>query len=144
MGPDHGSPQPRATTLASDSPRPLHEGGSGAATWPEKMIYPKVSTVSPDPHGKVPNPFIYSPGLRVRSRTPVGANRTPRMGSGPLRVGSGPLTAGSRDSGTENTQALIKAMRGSGADTCPNLIVYASAPCPSGDPVLPRSLLHVT
>jgi hypothetical protein len=34
------------------------------------------------------------------------------MGSGSLCVGSGPLTAGSRDSGTENTQALIKARRG--------------------------------
>jgi hypothetical protein len=58
----------------------------------------------------------------------MGAYRTPRMGSGPLCVGSGPLTAGSRDSGTENTQALIKDRRGSGADTCPDLIVYASTP----------------
>jgi hypothetical protein len=87
---------------ASDSTRPLHVDGSGAATWPEKMIYSKVSTVSPDPHGKVSDPCIYRPGLRVRSRTPTGANRTPRMGSGPLYVGSGPLTVGSQDSGTEN------------------------------------------
>jgi hypothetical protein len=129
---------------ASDNTRPLHVGGSGAATGPQKMIYPKGSTVSPDPHGKVPDPCIYSPGLRVRSRTPAGANRTPRMGSGPLYVGSGPLTAGSQDSGTENTQALIKARRGSRADTCLDLIVYASAPHPGEDPMLPRSLLHVT
>jgi hypothetical protein len=60
------------------------------------------------------------------------------------RMGSGPLTAGSRDSGIENTQALIKDRRGSGADTCPNLIVYASAPRPAGDPMLPRGLLRVT
>jgi hypothetical protein len=66
------------------------------------------------------------------------------MGSGPLCVGFGPLTAGSRDSGIENTQALIKARRGSGADTCPDLIVYASAPRPGGEPMLPRGLLHVT
>jgi hypothetical protein len=52
----------------------------------------------------------------------------PRMGSEPFCVGSGPLTAGFRDSRTKNTQALIKARRGSGADTCPDLIVYASAP----------------
>jgi hypothetical protein len=58
--------------------------------------------------------------------------------------GSGPLTAGSRDSGTENTQALIKARQGSGADTCPDLTVYAFAPRPGGDPMLPRGLLHVT
>jgi hypothetical protein len=65
---------------ASDSTRPLHVDGSGAATWPEKMIYSKVSTVSPDPHGKVLDPCIYRPGLRVRSRTPTGANRTPPCG----------------------------------------------------------------
>jgi hypothetical protein len=80
---------------ASDSNRPLHVGGSGAATWPEKMIYSKVSTVSLDPHGNVPDPCIYRPALRVRSMTPMGANRTPRMGFGPLYVGSGPLTGGS-------------------------------------------------
>jgi hypothetical protein len=74
----------------------------------------------------------------------MGANRTPRMGSGPLYVGFGLLTAGSRDSGMENTQAFIKARRGSGADTCPDLIVYASAPRPGGDPMLQRGLLHVT
>jgi hypothetical protein len=74
----------------------------------------------------------------------MGANRTPRMGSKPLCVGSGPLTAGSRDSRTENTQALIKARRGFGADTCLDLIVYASALRPGGDPMLPRGLLHVT
>ena len=68
----------------------------------------------------------------------------PRMGSGPLYVGSGTLTAGSQDSGTENTHALIKARRGSGADTCPDLIVYTSAPRPGGDPMVPRGLLRVT
>jgi hypothetical protein len=129
---------------ASGSTRPLHVDGSGAATWPEKMIYPKVSTMSPDPHGKVSDPCIYRLGLRVRSRTPAGANWTPRMGSGPLYVGSGPLIAGSRDSGRENTQALIKARRGSGADTCLDLIVCTSAPRSGGAPMLPHSMVHVT
>jgi hypothetical protein len=36
--------------------------------------------VSPDPHGKVSNPCIYRPDLQVRSRTPMGANRTPLCG----------------------------------------------------------------
>jgi hypothetical protein len=54
---------------ASNSTRPHHVDGPGAATWPEKMIYSKVSTVSSDPYGKVPDPCIYGPGLRVRSRT---------------------------------------------------------------------------
>jgi hypothetical protein len=66
------------------------------------------------------------------------------MGSGPLCVGSGPLTAGSRDPGTKNTQALIKARLGSGADTCPDHTVYASAPRSAGAPMLPRGMVHVT
>jgi hypothetical protein len=92
--------------------------GSGAATWPEKTIYSKISTVGPDPHGKVSDPCIYGPDLRARSRTSTGTNRTPGTGPGPLYVGSGPLTAGSRDSKTKNTQALIKARRGSGVRLC--------------------------
>jgi hypothetical protein len=43
--------------------------GSGGATWPEKTISPKVSTVGPDPHGKVSDPYIYRPDPQVRSRT---------------------------------------------------------------------------
>jgi hypothetical protein len=39
--------------------------------------------VSPDPHGKVSDHWIYSPDLQVWSRTPTCTDRTPRMGSGP-------------------------------------------------------------
>jgi hypothetical protein len=73
-----------------------------------------------------------------------GCKLDPRMGSGPLCVRSGPLTVGSQVSGIENTQALIKARRGSGADTCPDLTVYASAPRSGGAPMLPRGMVHVT
>jgi hypothetical protein len=59
-------------------------------------------------------------------------------------VGSGPLTAGSQDSRIENTQDLIKARRGSGADTCPDLTVYASPPYSGEAPMLPRGMEHVT
>jgi hypothetical protein len=45
-------------------------GGFGATTCPEKVIYSKASTVSLDPHGKVLDPWIYSPDLQVWSRTP--------------------------------------------------------------------------
>jgi hypothetical protein len=127
-----------------NSTRPHHVDSSGAATWPEKMIYSKVSIVGLDPHEKVSDPCIYRPDLRVRSKTSTSANQTPRMGSGPLYVGSKPLTAGSRESGTKNTQALIKARRGSGADTCPNHTMYASAPRSGGAPMLPRGTIHVT
>jgi hypothetical protein len=116
----------------------------GAATWPEKTIYLEVSTVGPDPHGKVPNPYIRGPDLRIRSGTSAGASRTPRMGSGPFSVGSGPLSAGSRDSGTKSTHALIKARRGSGADTCLDHTEYAPAPRSGGDLMLPRGRLPVT
>jgi hypothetical protein len=70
--------------------------------------------------------------------------RTPGMGPGPLCVGSGPLIAGSRDFETKNTQALITARRGSGADTGPDHTAYASAPRSGGDPMLPRGRLPVT
>jgi hypothetical protein len=129
---------------ASNSTRPHHVDGSRTTTWPEKMIYSKESTVSPDPHGKVSDPCIYRPGPRVRPRTSTGANQAPRMGSRPLCVGSEPLTAGSRDSRTENTHALIKARRGSRADTCSDLTVYASAPRSGGAPMLPHGMVHVT
>jgi hypothetical protein len=98
---------------------------SGAATWPEKKLYSKASTVSLDPHGKAPDPWIYSPDLQVgpgppRVRTgplewdpgggapPAGGGGgpgPPRVRPGPLeweppppppRMGSGPPTVGSQ------------------------------------------------
>ena len=51
------------------------------------MIYSKVSTVSPDPHGKVSDPCIYRPDPRVRSKTSTGTNRTPGTGPGPPLCG---------------------------------------------------------
>jgi hypothetical protein len=124
--------------------RPHHVDDSRAATCLEKTISSKVSTVGPDPYGKLPNPYIYGLDLRARSRTSTGANRTPGTGPGPLCVGSGPLTAESRDSETKNTRALIKTKRGSGADTCPGHTTYASAPRSGGAPMLPRGTLPVT
>jgi hypothetical protein len=53
---------------------------SGAATSPEKVRYTMISSVDPDPHGKVPDPSIHSLDLRVRPRTSM----FPRMGPGPL------------------------------------------------------------
>jgi hypothetical protein len=76
-----------------------------------------------DLHGRVPDPWD-------GSRTPLcGVRATP---------------TGSQDSGTKNTQALIKARRGSGADTCRDHTVCTSAPRSGGNPMLPRGLLPVT
>jgi hypothetical protein len=96
------------------------------------------------PHGKVPDPCISRPDPRVRSRPSTGADRNPRMGPGPLYAGSGPLAAGSQDSETKNTQALIKARQGSGANTCPDRTSSTSAPRSGGAPMLPRGTLPVT
>jgi hypothetical protein len=104
MGPDHGSPQPRTTTLCQrQHPTPPRGRFRGRHVAREDDIFQGINSESRPPHGKVSDPCIYKPDLRVRSRTSTGTNRTPRMGSGPLCVGSGPLTAGSQDSGTENT-----------------------------------------
>jgi hypothetical protein len=74
---------------AAISARPHHVGGSGSTMWPEETIYSKVSTVGPDPHGKVSDPRIHRPDLRARFRTSTGTNQTPGTGSGPLRRGLG-------------------------------------------------------
>jgi hypothetical protein len=144
VGPDHGSPQPRATALGQQQhPTPPRGQLRGRHVAREDDIVQGINSES-RPYGKVPDPCIYRPDLRVRSRTSTGANRTPRMGSGPLCVGSGPLIAGSRDSETKNAQALIKARRGSRADTCLDHTVYASAPRSCRAPMLPRGMIHVT
>jgi hypothetical protein len=62
-------------------------------------------------------------------------------GPGPPCAGSRPLTTGSRGSGTKSTRTLVKARRGSGADTCPDHTAYASAPRSGGDLILPRGQL---
>jgi hypothetical protein len=87
-------------------------GGSGAATCLEKVTYSEASPVSPDPHGKVPDPCIYGPGLQVWSRTSTCANWTPGMGSGLPCMGSGLPTVGSQSSRIEHTRALIRTQAG--------------------------------
>jgi hypothetical protein len=74
---------------AVNNTRPLHVGSSGAATWPEEMIYSKVATVGPDPHGKVPDPWMHSPDFLAGFKTSTGTNQTSRTGPGPLRRGPG-------------------------------------------------------
>jgi hypothetical protein len=49
------------------STRPHHVDGSRAATWPERTISSKVSTVGPNPHKKALDPCIYRSDLQVRS-----------------------------------------------------------------------------
>jgi hypothetical protein len=97
-------------------------GGSGAATCPEKVIYPKASTVSPGPHGRVPDPWIYSPDLQGWFMTSTCASRTPRMGSGPSpRMGSQGLR-------TEHTRALNRTQTGVQCRHVPGPSLVGSGP----------------
>jgi hypothetical protein len=68
----------------------------------------------------------------------------PWDGSQTPQEGSGLLTVGSRDPKAKNTQALIKARRGSDANTCPDHTSCAPTPRLGRDPMLPRGLLPVT
>jgi hypothetical protein len=128
---------PKQGTHYYNSTRPHHVDGSGAATWPEKMIYSNVSTVGPDPHGKVLDPCIYRPDLQARSRTLPGANRTPLCG---VRA-THSRVPGFRD---KEYPSLNQGQAGSGADTCPDRTAYASAPRLGGTPMLPRGTLPMT
>jgi hypothetical protein len=77
VGPGHGSPQSPRLLWVHSSARLHHMGGSGAATCPEKVIYSKASTVSPDPMGE--------------HRTPGYTVRTSKVGLGPPCVQARPL-----------------------------------------------------
>jgi hypothetical protein len=44
------------------------------AMWPEKTIYPKMPTVGPDPHGKIPDPCTCRPNLRSKVQDPREGN----------------------------------------------------------------------
>jgi hypothetical protein len=73
------------------SSRPHHMGGSEATTCPEKVAYSKASTVSPDPHGRAPDPWIYSPDPQGWSRTPGYTVQTSEVGLRPPLVQARPL-----------------------------------------------------
>jgi hypothetical protein len=108
------------------------------------MIYSKVSTMSPDLHGKVPDPYIY------KSRTP-GMVQDLHVGKPDLSDGIrtplyGVQAAHSEIPGLWDREypGLNQGQAGVRSHTCLDLIMYASAPHPGGDPMLPHGLLHVT
>jgi hypothetical protein len=104
------------------------QGGDSGSGAPRESVGPLDA--QPGPPGEVQDLHRYKLDPWDRSRTP--------------QEGSGLLTVGSRDSKAKNTQALIKARQGSGADTCPDHTVSTPTPCSGGDPMLPRGLLPVT
>jgi hypothetical protein len=108
----------------ANSARPHHVGGSGGTTWPEETIYSKVSTVGPDLHGEVPDPWIHRPD--------------PSGGGG---LGHSQQVPGFWE---KEYLDLNQGQAGPGANTCPDHIVYASAPRSGGASMLPRGQLPVT
>jgi hypothetical protein len=69
---------------------------------------------------------------------PQGGNQTLRKGSGPL-YGRVPVHQDEKC-----LKPWSKTRQGSSAGTCLDPIMYASAPRPGGDPMLPRGPLPVT
>jgi hypothetical protein len=57
---------------------------SGAAVCPEKVVYSKIPLVGLDLLKKAWDPYTHNPDLRVWSRAPMQASRTPWVRSEPL------------------------------------------------------------
>jgi hypothetical protein len=83
VGPRHDSPQPRATTLGPQQRLTLPHGRVRSRHVSRESGRPQGLNSESRPHGRVPNPWIYSPDLQDWSRTSTCASRTPGMGSGP-------------------------------------------------------------
>jgi hypothetical protein len=83
---------------------------------PKKELYSKASTVSPDPHEKVSDPWICSPDLQVG------------LGPPPVWIGhlewdpNPPPSYGVRTTHSRVPRPYLRPRRGSGADTCPDLV----------------------
>jgi hypothetical protein len=59
-------------------------GSSGAVAWSEKVIHSRIPSVGSDLLKKALDPYTHDPDLRVWSRAPMQACRTPWVRSGPL------------------------------------------------------------
>jgi hypothetical protein len=97
VGPGHDSPQPRVTTLGQQQDPTPPRGRLWGRHVADKVMYSKASTLSPDPHGRVPYPWIYGPDLQVGPGPPRVWTRPLEWDSDPPRMGSGPPTVGSQD-----------------------------------------------
>jgi hypothetical protein len=169
VGPGHGSPQSRATTMGPrQRPTPPHgrvqsrhvsrkggilQGVNSESKPPRESAGPL--DIQSGPPRLVSDPWIYSPDLQGWSRTSTCASRTPRMGFGPPRMGSRPPTGRSQGPKTEHTRALnwtgLELDLGGGpVSTCvqtqsgADMSAYTSTLRPGGDLMLPHGLPHVT
>jgi hypothetical protein len=118
----HDSPQPRATTLGPQQRLTPPHGRVWSRHVSRESDRPKASTVSSNPHGRVPGPWIYSLDLQDWSWISTCASRTPGMGSGPPVWGPGRPQWGPKVLGQNILVPCSGPKQGSSADTCPDLI----------------------
>jgi hypothetical protein len=92
VGPDHDSPQPLAITLGQQHRLTPPRGRLwGRHVARENNILQGINSEF-GPHGKVLDPWIYSPDLQAGPGPPRCTDRTPHMGSGLPTVGSQDIT----------------------------------------------------
>jgi hypothetical protein len=124
--------------------RPHHVDGSGATTWLEKTNTLQGINSGSGPPWEGARPLHTQTGppgkvkdLHGREPDPWDGSRTPLCG---VRA------THSRVPGfwDEEYPGLNQGQAGSGADTCPDHTMCASAPRSGGDPMLPRGLLPVS
>jgi hypothetical protein len=145
MGPDHDSPQPRVITLGQQHHKAPPRGRPRDRHVAEESdILQGVNSESGPPWESVGSLDIQS-GPPSWSGTSTCTDRTSRMGSGPT------LPYGVRTAHSEVPRPYLRPRRGSGADTCPDLLwcapdlpAYTPAPRSGGDPILPHGILRAT
>jgi hypothetical protein len=57
---------------------------TGAAAWRKKVVYSRIPSVGPDLLEKALDSYTHDSDLRVWTRAPMQAKRTPWVRSGPL------------------------------------------------------------
>jgi hypothetical protein len=136
VGPSHGSPQSQAAILGPQQHPTLPHGRvRGRHVSREGGILQSINSES-GPHGRAPDPRMYSPDSQGWFQTPGYTVRTPKVGPGPPRVQAGPLEWdpdpsvwglgrpqwGPKVPGQNVHGPWAGPRRGSSADTCPGLV----------------------
>jgi hypothetical protein len=67
-GPSAAHPRHGRLLRAHGNTRLCHEDGTKDATWPEEVVYSRISLVGPDLQEKASDPCTHNPDLQVRSR----------------------------------------------------------------------------
>jgi hypothetical protein len=142
VGPGRDSPQPRVTTLGQQQhPTPPRGRLRGRHVAREGDVLQGIDSESGPPWESA-EPLDIQSGPPGWSRTPTCTDRTPRMGYGPPPYGV-------RNAHSGVPRPYLRPRRGSGADTCPDLLwcapdlsAYTPAPRLGGALMLPCGILR--